>query len=93
MERLSRQALLPTAEASQLLPTPDSPATYCGGSVAKSPKSRASVSHQKLPRSQQILRQRWIIFGEFSSEFYSHSRQRDSAKSLIQWRTRHDSNV
>jgi hypothetical protein len=29
-------------------------------------KNRASVSHEELPRCPQILRKRWIIFGEFA---------------------------
>jgi hypothetical protein len=35
----------------------------------KSRKTRASVSQQELPRSPQILRQRWIIIGEFLVSF------------------------
>jgi hypothetical protein len=37
--------------------------------VAKVQKNRASVSQQELPRSPQILRQRWIIIGEFLVSF------------------------
>ena len=34
-------------------------------------KKSASGSYEKLPRSPQILRQRWIIFGEFVVSFTS----------------------
>ena len=41
----------------------------CSRFAAKSPENRASVSHQELTRSPQILRQRWIIIGEFLVSF------------------------
>jgi hypothetical protein len=40
-------------------------------SGSKLHKKSASGSYEKLPRSPQILRQRWIIFGEFVVSFTS----------------------